>query len=398
MLCAPPPSSIAEVSSKTARRRVLHVLGRMQRGGAEMCLIEVMRHLCPSEFHADICVLSGLPGVLDASVRACGGAIIPIKLDLRFPPRFIRVLRQQRYDVVHSHVLHTSGAILALAAAAGVPRRIAHIHGMHDGRPSTWRRHLQRNVMLRLIDRYATDIAGCGEGAMDAIWRADWKADSRCRIVHNSVDPARFELSVGSGAIRAALGFSTSALVFLHVGNEVAEKNHERLLSIFAEINRQEPSSRLILVGAGTDDAAGISRRVIDRLRLTAAVKALGARGDVPQLLRAADVLLLPSLREGLPAIVLEACVSGVPVLATDLPGVREIARRLVLVRYLPLSAADADWAAAALRLPDEASRLRLRATAAETFRASVFHIDRAVDAYRLLWNGAKHQRADACS
>jgi glycosyltransferase involved in cell wall biosynthesis len=178
----------------------------------------------------------------------------------------------------------------------------------------------------------------------------------------------------------------------------VAEKNHERLLSIFAEINRQEPSSRLILVGAGTDDAAGISRRVIDRLRLTAAVKALGARGDVPQLLRAADVLLLPSLREGLPAIVLEACVSGVPVLATDLPGVREIARRLVLVRYLPLSAADADWAAAALRLPDEASRLRLRATAAETFRASVFHIDRAVDAYRLLWNGAKHQRADACS
>ena len=115
----------------------------------------------------------------------------------------------------------------------------------------------------------------------------------------------------------------------------------------------------------------------------------LGVRHDVPQLLEASDVLLLPSIREGLPGVVLEACASGVPVLATDLPGVREIASRLPLVRYLPLSADDAEWAAAAVGLPNQASQLGLRGAAAETFRASVFHIDRMVKAHRLLWSGS---------
>ena len=71
----------------------------------------------------------------------------------------------------------------------------------------------------------------------------------------------------------------------------------------------------------------------------------LGVRDDVPQLLKTADVLLLPSIHEGLPGVVLEACASGTPVLASDLPGVREIASRLPLVRYLPLTAADEEWA-----------------------------------------------------
>jgi glycosyltransferase involved in cell wall biosynthesis len=383
---------------RDSRIRVLHVLGRMQRGGTEMRLLEVLRRLCPGEFHADVCALSGLPGVLDEAVRDCGGSVIPLPLNSAFPARFTRLLRRGRYAVVHSHVLHASGGVLALAAGSGVPVRIAHFRAMHDGRASTARRRAYRRIMLSLIDRCATDIVGCGEGAMNAIWRAGWRSDARCRIVYNAVDSARFS-GADVACARQHLGIPQGVPVFLHVGNEVAEKNHARLLAIFAAIRRAEPSSRLVLAGANTDAPDGASSRAIARWGLGDAVTPLGVRDDVPRLLDAADVLLLPSLCEGLPGAVLEACAAGVPVLATDLPGVREIASRLTLVRHLPLTADDEQWAAAALRLPGEAASLRLRDLASAAFRRSAFHIDRSVEAYRELWGRAAPWRvAIPCS
>jgi glycosyltransferase involved in cell wall biosynthesis len=366
----------------------------MQRGGAEMRVLEVMGRLCPSEFHADVCALTGLEGSLDAHVRACGGDVIPMRFDGRFPHRFLRLLRRERYHVVHSHVLYASGVVLSLAALAGVPVRIAHFRGVDDGRPSTWFRRVQRRVLRDLIDRWATDIVGCGEGAMEAMWFADWRSDSRCRIIYNAVDPARFDPLVDGARVRAELGLSSTARVFIHVGNEVAAKNHRRLLAIFAEISKRDPMSWLVLIGAGTNDPDGISGKAIRDWRLSERVVALGARDDVPRLLKVANVLLLPSSTEGLPGAVIEACIAGIPVLASDLPGVREIAARLPGVRYLPLSVSDTDWAIAAISLLDHLDPRRSSDTSAHAFRSSVFHIDRAVEAHRLLWG--RHTDATA--
>jgi glycosyltransferase involved in cell wall biosynthesis len=379
-------------------KKVLHVLGCMQPGGAEVRLLELMSRLCPREFRVDVCALSGLAGSLEPHVRALGGSVVPLPLDARFAWRFPRLLRRGRYDVVHSHVLLTSGPILALAAAAGVPVRVAHFHSMHDGHAATLRRRTQRASSGLLVERYATNIIACGEGSMDAVWHSGWRDDPRCQVVYDALDPARFEQRVDGAHVRADLGIPTEAQVFLHVGNEVAAKNHRRLLAIFSALRAIAPSSWLVLAGAKTDDPHGVTAKGIRELGIGDRVAALGVRDDVPRLLKAADALLLPSLREGLPGAVLEACASGVPVLATDLPGVREIASRLPLVRYLPLSASDEEWAEAAAELSAEAARLKLRETAAEAFRASVFHIDRAVEAHRRLWSGIRERSALSCS
>jgi glycosyltransferase involved in cell wall biosynthesis len=233
---------------------------------------------------------------------------------------------------------------------------------------------------------------------MDAIWRAGWRDDPRCSIVYNAIDVSRFQATDDVMCVRTELGVPAGARLFLHVGNEVLEKNHPRLLAIFEAIARVDPTARLVLVGARTERPDGTCGRLLGGLSAARRVVALGVRDDVPRLLAAADVLLLPSLLEGLPGVVLEACAAGVPVLATDLPGVREIAARLPLVRRLSLAAGDDEWAAAALELSAEASALALRDRAAESLRASVFHIDRAVDAYRALWGGGAERSAHACS
>ena len=194
------------MNALTAPPKVLHILDRMQPGGAEVRLLELMGRLCPHEFRVDICALSGLSGSLDPRVRALGGRVVPLRLDFSAPWRFLRLLRQERYNVVHSHVLFASGAILALAARAGVPVRVAHFQATEDGYRPTWRRHVLRRAMRLLIDRYATHIISCGEGSMDAVWRPDWRSDPRCRVVYDAVDPAPFLEPVDRERARAALG------------------------------------------------------------------------------------------------------------------------------------------------------------------------------------------------
>jgi glycosyltransferase involved in cell wall biosynthesis len=250
--------------------------------------------------------------------------------------------------------------------------------------------------MLHLIDRYATDIIACGQGAMEAIWGTRWRTDHRCRIIYYGIDPARFEERVDREQVLADLGIPATAQVIIHVGRQAPVKNHARVLAIFAEFRKINPWSWLVLAGAERDDPRGEISRVAHALGIEDRAIALGFRHDVPRLLKAADTLLLPSRYEGLPGVVLEACAAGVPVLATDLPGVREIASRLELIRCLPLTASDAVWAATASALVGEATREKLRLNALTLFRESEFHIDRSVQGVCEVWSRSSRVSAHA--
>ena len=116
-------------------------------------------------------------------------------------------------------------------------------------------------------------------------------------------------------------------------------KNHLRLIDIFGEVLRRQPTAVLLLVGQGRNAIERRLHRRIAQLGLGGQVVFCQERTDVPRLLGAADALIFPSLWEGLPGVVLEACAAGTPVLASDLPGVRDIAARLPRVRCLSLEA-----------------------------------------------------------
>jgi hypothetical protein len=172
--------------------RVLHVFGRLLRGGAELRTVELAESFGDGTVRSDFVVLSGLDGTLDARVRAAGGAVIKCPLDLRFPMSFWRLLRRGRYHVVHSHVHYFSGVILALARGAGVPGRIAHFRtAVADDRDGTPLRRAQLAVCRSLIQAHATDIIAVGEGAMERAWTRDWQGDSRCRVIYNGIPGAR---------------------------------------------------------------------------------------------------------------------------------------------------------------------------------------------------------------
>jgi glycosyltransferase involved in cell wall biosynthesis len=309
--------------------RVLHVFGAMDRGGAETRTLEILRRLDASRYAFDFCVLSGTPGAYAAEIEARGGCIVRCALrphPARFIARFVRVLRRSRYDVVHSHVHHFSGVILAASRLAGVPRRVAHIRSTDDGRPTTPLRRAYRVSMRRLIDATATTVIGVSEGAMEAFFGPRWRRDRRRTVVYNGVEPARFSSPGATVEVRREFGLPAGAPLLLHVGRFDPQKNHAALVALAEALVARRPDAVFILVGDGVLRER-IEREVAER-GLGPRFRFAGLRDDVPRLLAAADLLICPSLWEGLPGVVLEAAAAGVPVVASELPGVVEIARR----------------------------------------------------------------------
>jgi len=370
--------------------RVLHVFGRLGFGGAEMRMLEVFHHIDRRKYRFDCCALSGLPGELDERIRGLGAQLHLLRLKSPgFARRLRCLLREGHYDAVHSHVYLASGIILRLASQAGTAVRIAQLHNTHDSRATWLGRRLYRAWMRRWIDRYATHIVGVSRGVMDSTWGAGWEADPRCQVIYNAVDVSAFDAPVNTGEARRELGLADDALVAIHVGRIMPQKNHLRLVAIFAELVRRRPDARLVLVGRTLRD--GVESRLRQRiaeLGLDRHVIFAGERPDVPRLLRAADVLIFPSLWEGLPGAVQEACLAALPVVASDLPGVREIAGQMPGVVPMPLEADDSQWADAVQRVLNHPRNHRSEEQARVAFARSDFAIERAVDRMCRIWQG----------
>lgn len=359
--------------------RVLHVLGRLERGGAELRTVELAEYFPPDRVRSDFLVLTGRDGALDGRVTAAGGRVIKCRLDARFPLAFHQLLRERRYDVVHSHVHYFSGVVLALARAAGIPGRVAHLHtAIVNGRRNTLRRRAQLAITRELLQWNATDIVACGEGAMNVAWRSDWSADPRCRIIYYGIRTDR---------VRAARRDHGGAPTIVNVASVQPLKNQTRLIQVLRRLVARVPDVQLHLVGREVGDYGDRVRRAAADAGLTNHVRLLGEVAEPMSLVASADLMILPSLWEGLPCAVLEACALGTPVLASDLPGTRELARHFPLLDLLSLEEDDETWAAAAERMLQRSAPTP--AAAADRLATSPFAFERFGEALYDVWSRA---------
>ena len=337
--------------------RILHVLGMMERGGAETWLMHIIRMIDRDRYRMDFLVHVPEPQEYDDEIRTLGSALIVCphtRQPVRYARDFLRVLRERGpYDVVHSHVHQYSGLVLRLAKRAGVPVRIAHSH--LDASALEADASLPRRAYLRLmrhwIDASATDgLAASAQAAAD-LFGADWRTDARYRTLFCGIDLDPFGACVCRAAVRAEFAIPAGAFVVGHVGRFTGQKNHAFLLDIAAETARRDPSVYFLLVGEGElrpamqerADALGIGERVIFA----------GARADVPRLMRGVmDAFLFPSRYEGLGLALVEAQAAGLPcVFSAVVPCEADIVPPLV--RRLSLDQPARDWADALLAARD---------------------------------------------
>lgn len=363
--------------------RILHVVSSVDRGGIEMWLLHLLQHIDRQRFPMDALVLSDRHGPLEGELHSLGCRVFYC-CDHRKPwvlYRFMSDLmrRYGPYDIMHSHVHHFGGAVIRIAARQGVPIRI--VHSRNDTRSveanSRPLRYLYTRIMRRWIDAYATRLIAISASAAEDLFGSGWGQDARCSIIYSGRDLSAFARRADPVDLRRSLGLPADALVLGHVGRFHERKNHALIVEVAAEVFRQEPSARLLLVGDGDGEAK--VRASVQALRIDDRVVFAGASDQVPQLLKhAMDVFLFPSHHEGLGVAVVEAQAAGLPcVIADHLPDEIDIVPSLI--HRLPLDAAPAVWATAVLQAAREPAIDRSEALRA--ILATDFNIERSVNA-----------------
>lgn len=359
----------------TAPTVVVHVLGALNRGGAETVALDLCRKIPTEQVRQVFVLIGGQEGRLAPQFRAAGADVLqcPLSPVATFVPRLRSTFRRVRPDVVVSHVSLVSGLVLAVAASASVPGRVARMHSAGDGHGDNLRRRVQRGVLRAMLRRSATAVLAVSPAVLDFAIPAD--RDARHEVLGNGVDIERFRPDPErvDGPVHHP--------VLLHVGRAAPEKNRAFLLPVLTHLKEVAPQARLVLVGPGGDTDLPTPGQ--GSLR-DPGVELIGERDDVEVVLAEADVLMLPSVWEGLPGVILEALASGIPVLATDLPTLRELSDHVVGISLLPLEAGPEAWAQRAFELAQLPSQARREM--ATSVRESPFTLDASAERWCSLW------------
>jgi glycosyltransferase involved in cell wall biosynthesis len=263
--------------------------------------------------------------------RAEGFRILPVPMVRSLSPHaqaralvaLLAAFRAERFDLVHAHMPISGLLARAAARAAGVPRIAYTCHGFLFNQPGPWWRRALSLRLERLGGRI-TDVllTVSEEEAADA---RRLGIHPRAVAVRNGRDPAVFRPDPAARtALRAALGAGEGDCVVIAVSRLVRHKGYPELLQA---MERAPPNAVLWVVGERlpSDHGENLEPHFVRAAAvLGPRLRRLGYRHDVARLLAAADVFALPSHFEGLPMSVIEAMLTGLPVVATDIRGPRE--------------------------------------------------------------------------
>lgn len=323
--------------------KVLQIVSGMNRGGLETFVMNVYRNIDREKIQFDFLLHSEKDCDYNAEIRSLGGKIyvVPARnkgimknkkaLDLFFK-------EHQEYSVVHMHESSLS-YIEPLCAARrnGVPVRILHSHNTSLAKGNTIHRILHK-IHQKNIDTIATHYFACSDEA------GKWMFGNKnlpVQFVKNGIETQKFIYNRDTRSkYRQELDIENK-FVIGHVGRFTYAKNHLGLVDIFWELSKKDNNAVLLLVGDGPQRE--LVHKKLEEYHLENKVIFLGVRTDIPQLLQAMDILVFPSVYEGLPVTLVEAQTAGLKCIVSDI-----ITRQVLLsdlIEFVDLKKGPNYWA-----------------------------------------------------
>ncbi|WP_461818656.1 glycosyltransferase family 1 protein [Faecalimonas sp.] len=327
--------------------RILHVIGVMNRGGAESMIMNLYREIDKTKVQFDFVEHSNERAVFDDEIEKFGGRIYRC-------PKFVGKNyfaykkwwdeffenEGKDYQIIHGHIGSTA-AIYLKCAKKKEKYTIAHSH-------SSGTDHSLHSLMYSILSYNTRNIAdyffGCSLAAgIDRYGHRVTENIEKFKVLPNAIDIKAYIYSLEVRKnVRKELGYSSNELVIGHVGRMTAEKNHAFILEIFRDICKVKSDVRLLLIGEGKLREE-LQQKTVD-LGLEEKVCFTGIRSDVNRLMQAMDIFVFPSIYEGLGIALIEAQASGLPCIISDkIPNDGIVVKELVTKRSLEDSSEE--WA-----------------------------------------------------
>jgi glycosyltransferase involved in cell wall biosynthesis len=304
---------------KAKKITVLFIIKPERGAGAEMVLVEAAARLDPDRFQV-ICALltPDTEKVIPAHLSTVDFRMPGLNgwVWLRFLVQLCWVIHRHRVHLIHVNSYVPGNYARLAAALMQVPIVIDHWHGFT-------RFNRKRRLICRVLGRFTDLSIAVSQGVKDYLLEQIGLDPAKVRVVPNGVDVAAIDAARPGPLVRRELGLPDNVPVIGLVGRlDHWGKGHKELFTAMVRIRGRHPVQALIVGGGRRTPEV---RQLADSLGLADAVHFLGQRRDVPDLLNAMDVFVLPSYSEGVSLALLEAMAAGRPVIATAVGGLPEV-------------------------------------------------------------------------
>lgn len=326
-------------------KRLLCILSNMNAGGAETFLMKVYRNIDKSKYQFDFCLSSAERSFYESEIEKLGGRVFHIepKTDnfCLFKKKLYNIVKDNDYQYVLRITANATGFIdLKIAKEAGAKTCIGRSSNSNDeGKLKNKMAHtLGKYFFLKYVDKAISP----SKLAAKYTFGKNCFETKNVSILHNGLDIEQYKFTqLGRKQIRREFKIREDAVVIGNIGRFMIQKNHKLIVDIFFEIYKL--NSRAVLLLVGTGELLEDIKKQVRGYNLDDNVIFAGVRSDIPSILSAMDVLLMPSLYEGMPNVVIEAQATGLPCVISDT--ITEEADITGLLKYVSLNEKIDTWA-----------------------------------------------------
>jgi glycosyltransferase involved in cell wall biosynthesis len=328
-----------EMDRTMKRVSVLHIHRSSQIGGSELQMVNLVSNLNRERFLP--IVACPINGPLTIKMRQAGVQVydVPVRsvLDLKSLQLLIHIIHHEQVRIVHCH-LGPSDILGTLAAMIG--RAPVRLYTKHSIRPTylTYPSNLERLLAYHLghylLTKRVSSVIAVSGAVREALIECEGVPSRKVITVFNGIDSSEYCQFIDRMDARRALGLPIEAQILLCVARLSPEKGQCYLLKAIEHVHGNFPDIHLLLAGDGPSQQELIQQS--ESLGIKDTVHFLGMRNDIPLLLAASDVLVLPSLYEGFGLAIIEAMFAARPVICTDAGGPREIVQHGITGLLVP--------------------------------------------------------------
>lgn len=324
-------------------KRILHIVGGMDRAGAETMLMNLYRKLNRTNYQFDFVYFRETTCDYDEEILAMGGRIFRVPMGNNPIIRTMKLRRlirdEEPFHAVHCHMLFSNALHILAAYFAKIEIRISHSHNTSDVNSKSRVGRIYQKFSKKIIAKYSTHFIACGQRAGEFLF-------PNVRGVNyllNAIDVESFSKNriTNRNFLNKKLNVNEGTIIITQIGRLAPVKNHNFTINFAKHLKENNVKFKIVIVGAG--NLSDFLQSKVKELQLENEVLFLGVRSDIPNILAGTDIMLMPSFHEGFPVVLVETQASGVPSLIADTIS-SEVELGMDMVQFLSLDDSFSIW------------------------------------------------------